>query len=510
MNKQYKPAHFASPTSGGGALTAIEPARSLPSLAAFNRLGRQEAVSPKIFVGALRASELVMILASGLLAAAMHVGASSVLGSLFYPVAIAGTALATIILFDMLGLYRRQAIVMLLRSIPRLLTGWTTAVGLLTAALFFLKAGPEFSRLWLAAWWSGVLVLLLVGRSIAASIMRRWAREGRLNRHAVIVGGGGNCLELIRELEKDTDTDLRIAGIFDDRGDERSPAEIAGYPKLGQIEDVTGFARENRVDLVLISLPISAEERLLSIAKVLRVLPIDVRLSVAGSKLRFRPSSYEFIGRTPFIALSDKPISDWGLLAKNLLDKTVAAVALVALAPLMVGVAAAIRCESRGPILFRQKRYGFNNELIEVLKFRSMYVDKCDADATRLVTKEDPRVTRVGRFIRRTSIDELPQLFNVLRGELSLVGPRPHAVKAKAADLLYDQAVDGYFARHRVKPGITGWAQINGWRGETDTTEKIQKRVEHDLDYIENWSLMRDIYILLRTPLALLKSDGAY
>ena len=148
-------------------------------------------------------------------------------------------------------------------------------------------------------------------------------------------------------------------------------------------------------------------------------------------------------------------------------------------------------------MFFKQKRYGFNNEMIEVYKFRSMYVDQCDATASKLVTKDDPRVTRVGRFIRKTSIDELPQLFNVVfKGNLSLVGPRPHAVHAKAENRLYDEAVDGYFARHRVKPGITGWAQINGWRGETDTHEKIQRRVEHDLYYIENWSVLFDLYIL--------------
>jgi lipopolysaccharide/colanic/teichoic acid biosynthesis glycosyltransferase len=139
-----------------------------------------------------------------------------------------------------------------------------------------------------------------------------------------------------------------------------------------------------------------------------------------------------------------------------------------------------------------------------------MYVDQGDATASKLVTRNDPRVTRVGRFIRKTSLDELPQLFNVVRGELSLVGPRPHATQAKAADTLYEQVADGYFARHRVKPGITGWAQINGWRGETDTCEKLEQRVKHDLDYIDKWSLGLDFYILAKTPLTLLKSDNAY
>jgi lipopolysaccharide/colanic/teichoic acid biosynthesis glycosyltransferase len=149
--------------------------------------------------------------------------------------------------------------------------------------------------------------------------------------------------------------------------------------------------------------------------------------------------------------------------------------------------------------------------MIEVYKFRSMYVDQSDATAAKLVTKGDPRVTRVGRFIRKASLDELPQLFNVVfKGNLSLVGPRPHAVHAKAENRLYDEVVDGYFARHKVKPGITGWAQVNGWRGETDTQEKIQRRVEHDLYYIENWSVFFDLYITIMTPFSLIKTENAY
>ncbi|MCB1510062.1 MAG: exopolysaccharide biosynthesis polyprenyl glycosylphosphotransferase [Hyphomicrobiaceae bacterium] len=254
----------------------------------------------------------------------------------------------------------------------------------------------------------------------------------------------------------------------------------------------------------------SAEERITSALRRIGELPVDIRLSANATKLRFRPRTYSRIGNVPVIDLADKPITDWDMVAKWAFDKIIASLALIALAPLMIGTAIAVRLESRGPVFFRQKRYGFNNEEIEVLKFRSMYTDKCDVRADKLVTKDDPRVTRVGRIIRKTSIDELPQLFNVLRGELSLVGPRPHALHAKAADTLYDQAVEGYFARHRVKPGITGWAQINGWRGETDTAEKLQKRVEHDLYYIENWSLLLDLYILVRTPFALLKTDNAY
>ncbi len=192
------------------------------------------------------------------------------------------------------------------------------------------------------------------------------------------------------------------------------------------------------------------------------------------------------------------------------MDRAIALVALIGLSPVMLAVALAVKWESKGPVIFRQKRFGFNNQLVEVYKFRSMYTDMADAGASKLVTKDDPRVTRVGRFIRKTSLDELPQLFNVIMGTLSLVGPRPHATQAKAAGSLYDEVVDGYFARHKVKPGITGWAQINGWRGETDTREKIEQRVKHDLDYIDRWSIGFDLYILAKTPLALLKSENAY
>ena len=196
---------------------------------------------------------------------------------------------------------------------------------------------------------------------------------------------------------------------------------------------------------------------------------------------------------------------------KWLFDKIIGSLVLICVAPIMLLIAIAIKLDSKGPVFFEQRRYGFNNKFVEIYKFRSMYAEATDANASKLVTKGDPRVTRVGRFIRKTSLDELPQLLNVVFiGNMSLVGPRPHAIQAKAAEHHYDEAVDGYFARHRVKPGITGWAQINGWRGETDSREKILRRVEHDLYYIENWSILFDFYIVLRTPFALIRGEGAY
>ena len=213
----------------------------------------------------------------------------------------------------------------------------------------------------------------------------------------------------------------------------------------------------------------------------------------------------------PTLPVFEKPITDWDMLIKLMLDRSVGALLLLLTAPLMAIIALAIKLDSKGPIFFHQKRFGFNNERIDLLKLRSLHHHWADPLASKVVTKNDCRVTRVGRFIRKTSLDELPQLLKVVfKGNLSLVGPRPHAVQGKLQNRLFDETVHGYFARHRVKPGITGWAQINGWRGEIDNETKIQKRVEFDLYYIENWSALFDLYILCRTPLALLKTENAY
>lgn len=262
--------------------------------------------------------------------------------------------------------------------------------------------------------------------------------------------------------------------------------------------------------MLLVTIPIRAEKRILQLLERLWVLPVDIRLSAHTDKLRFRQRASSFVGSVPFVDVLEKPITDWDTITKRAFDLFFASLSLIILSPVMLITAILIKLDSPGPVLFRQKRYGFNNELIDVFKFRSMYHNMADANASKLVTKGDPRVTKVGRIIRKTSLDELPQLLNVLMGQLSLVGPRPHALSAKAEDRLYENVVDGYFARHKVKPGITGWAQIKGWRGETDTEDKIQKRVECDIYYIENWSVFFDLYILIKTPFCLLETENAY
>jgi len=500
----------ASPTQTAHVIEALRLPHKMPRLADFRFHDKSTLVSMVVIRGAVRAFDFAVVVALGLTIALLYVDEPIVVGNAAFLMAVIGTGLATVAAFELLQLYSLPALTSFVRQMPRALLGWTATFALLIAGLFFLKAGHEFSRVWFALWYATGAIALMAERVAVGTVMHHWTRQGRLFRRAAIYGGGTITEGLIGELEVDLDSDVRIMGVFDDRGDDRVDRIIAGYPRLGGLSELVEFARKTRLDVVIIALPITAERRLSQVARALSVLPAEVKIPARSTELRFTRDTYSRVGNVAMIDLLEKPIADWGGVTKWVFDKVVGTIALLLLAPVMLAVAVAIKLDSRGPVLFRQKRHGFNNELIEIFKFHSMYVDRCDENAAKLVSKDDPRVTRVGRFIRKTSLDELPQLLNVISGSLSLVGPRPHALQAKAAGRLYAAVVDGYFGRHKVKPGITGWAQIHGWRGETDTPEKIQKRVEHDIYYIENWSLLLDAYILFKTPFALLKSDNAY
>ncbi len=419
--------------------------------------------------------------------------------------------LLVVIVMQSLGCYRVAGLRAPTRFGLRISAAWFGIFLLAFGACLIAGVEPIYATTWLGRWAFFGFVAIAIERVGLCALTNHLTRTGKLSRRTVLVGGGPAAKLLLQDFSTQGSEDLHIFGIFDDRTDERSPNMVEGFPKLGNVDDLVEFARANPLDLVIFTLPISAEQRLLTMLRKLWVLPVDIRLAAHMNKLRFRPRAYSYIGKVPVIDLFDKPLAEWDIVLKTVFDRVVGTLALVTLAPVMLMVALAVKLDSKGPALFRQKRYGFNNELIEVFKFRSMYTEQLDIKADKLVTKNDPRVTRVGRFIRKTSLDELPQLFNVVfKGNLSLGGPRPHAVNAKAAAALYDEVVDGYFARHRVRPGITGWAQINGWRGETDTSEKIQKRVECDLFYIENWSIFLDMYVLAATPISLIKTKNAY
>jgi Undecaprenyl-phosphate glucose phosphotransferase len=516
-----EPINARSMLDAATAAAAIAATREQPRIERRRRLSQaalavtnqkvRPAYSPVVIAGAVRLADFVLLSVIGVSLYFAYVVRLNGF-SWEYVAAIFGVSATAVICFQASDIYEVQVFRGQLRQMTRMISAWAFVFLLFIGASFFAKLGGEVSRLWLSAFFFVGLAALIAERLVLRAMVRGWARQGRLDRRTIIVGSDQNGEKLVEALRIQDDSDIDILGVFDDRNDSRALDTCAGAVKLGKVDDIIEFARRTRVDLVLFALPISAETRILEMLKKLWVLPVDIRLSAHTNKLRFRPRAYSYLGKVPTLDVFEAPITDWDLVMKWLFDHLVGAIVLLLAAPVMALVALAVKLDSPGPVLFRQKRFGFNNERIDVYKFRSLYHDQADPLAAKVVTKNDSRVTRVGRFIRKTSLDELPQLFNVVfKSNLSLVGPRPHAVQGKVQTQLFDEAVDGYFARHRVKPGITGWAQINGWRGEIDNEEKIQKRVEFDLYYIENWSVLFDLYILLKTPLALIaKNENAY
>ena len=468
---------------------------------------REEKYSPAMMTGLFRLADFVMLFLIGCAISFSYVQEARVMA--LYTLTIAAGSALSVLFIQIADCYQLPVLRAPRRALPKLLGAWTLSFATMAMMLFLFKAGGTYSRFWFAAWFLSGAAYLVAERYLLAWSLRRWLRNGMLERRAVIVCGGQPAQELIRNLESQPDNDIRILGVFDDRLDRRSPDLIAGYPKLGTVAELVEFVRAARVDMLIISLPMTAEKRILDLLRKLWILPVDIRLAAHANKLKFRPRAYSHIGKVAMLDVFDKPINDWDSVAKRIFDIAFATIAIACLWPVMLGAALAVKLTSKGPVIFMQKRHGFNNETINVYKFRSMYTHLADVTAAKAVTKGDPRVTPVGRFIRKTSIDELPQLFNVLRGDLSLVGPRPHAVLAQTHDRVYADVVEGYFARHRVKPGVTGWAQINGWRGEIDSDEKIRFRTAYDLYYIENWSLWFDLKILFLTPIRLLNTENA-
>jgi Undecaprenyl-phosphate glucose phosphotransferase len=466
-------------------------------------------VSQTAMISAVVALDTLLILSTGLLTQAASTQAMELGAGAGFAIAAAISG-AAVLALGRVWSYTVMSLASPVRQFTRVALAFVAVFAGLASLDYVLSATALLPRAWIVAWLTAAFIAVIALRLVVVLLIRRWTAQGRLARRAVIVGGGRPTEELIRQLRNTAGHAIRICGVFDDRSKDRSAEPSERYRVIGSYDQMVSFCREQAIDLIIVALPATAEERILQILKKLWILPIDVRISAHQSKLRLRARAYSYIGDVPFLAVFDKPLSDWNWALKELEDRVVAAILIVLLSPVMLAVAIAVKTTSKGSILFRQKRYGFNNRLIDVYKFRSMYTDMLDAEASKQVTRGDPRVTPVGRFIRKTSLDELPQLFNVLKGELSLVGPRPHATRARANNRMYEDVVDGYCARHRMKPGITGLAQINGWRGETDTEEKIQRRVEHDIQYIDNWSIWLDLYILLMTPVSLLNTKNAY
>lgn len=416
--------------------------------------------------------------------------------------------LISVVMFQALGIYSEAIFTNLLRFRVTFFA-WSASFGMLLFMHQALGLLPYIPTWHMGLWFCSCLLLFGVERLFIIWCFRRLMRNNHYLQRAVILGATENGIRLARYMQRNGDIRSGLIGFIDDRIN-RPHEELAGLSLLGACEDLERMVRNEEVSQVLVALPWSAENRINQVIQRLRRLPVNVLIVPDMIALYQAHNRITEISGLPMFNASMVPLRGWALALKRFEDITLSLLCIALLSPLMLLIALAVKLDSPGPVLFRQKRYGYNNRLIEVYKFRSMYQHMSDADAQRQTTREDPRITRVGGFIRKTSLDELPQLFNVLGGSMSMVGPRPHATATKAAGLTFEEAVEEYTARHRVKPGITGWAQINGFRGETDTLEKIEKRVEHDLEYIENWSIWFDLYILFRTLPAILKTKEVY
>tara|TARA_R110000787_G_scaffold7925_13_gene26628 strand:+ start:13548 stop:15020 length:1473 start_codon:yes stop_codon:yes gene_type:complete len=405
------------------------------------------------------------------------------------------------------GIYSFSTLLAPLTNLPNLAIVCMTTFMLLLAVGFSLKVSDDYSRIWVYSFGLASFAVILIYRLVAFFIINYLASRGLCTRKVVVLGGGKQTEQLLRQLADEKPVVNKVVGIFDDRIGRVAPT-IAGYPLLGNIDALIQFVRKNHVDDIIVALPWNADERQLEIVSRLRQLPAHVHLvsDLVGFRFPYRPSPNHF-GGIPMIEVVDSPLSGFKIVVKALEDRILGSLALLVFSPVLLIIALAIRLESKGPVLFKQKRYGYNNKIFEIYKFRSMYHDGEERKRTVQASKDDPRITRVGKFIRRTSLDELPQLFNVVNGTMSLVGPRPHAIDHNEE---YSTLIDGYFARHKVKPGITGWAQVKGYRGETDTLEKMEARVNYDTYYVENWSLFFDLQILVMTVFVGFINKNAY
>jgi Undecaprenyl-phosphate glucose phosphotransferase len=409
--------------------------------------------------------------------------------------------------FERIGGYTLKRLYQPKWQIMHALMVWAAAVLCLLLLAFADRRSDIYSRAWAFSWF-GIVSPALVARSYFLQLLlEACGRTGTLARNVVIIGTGIEARRLIAKLRESARNTVVLRGVFDD--DPRL-GSVCGVAVLGTTDELLRLAPLRAIDEVIIALPLRAERKLKELCRKLEPLAIDVRLSIDPLAELFQMRGASYIGDVPLLTIVEKPLKGFQASLKWAGDIIVASFLLAFCSPLMIFIALLIKIDSRGPILFKQDRFGLNKEIIKVIKFRTMQVNRGDASGAERTVRDDPRLTRVGRILRPLSLDELPQLINVLRGEMSLVGPRPHAVKMKIGGRLYGDAVERYPHRHRVKPGITGWAQVNGLRGEVDTLEKARARVAHDLYYIEHWSPWLDLKILVKTAGIVISREGAW
>lgn len=392
-----------------------------------------------------------------------------------------------------------------LRAIRNILLGWMTLAALLfvfgyaSGYLAYFDSRVLLTWLWFAP-------LCAVGAHLALRAAAPAIRELQGGvRHAVIAGMNDQGVELGRRLRSDLYSSVQVAGFFDDRRSDRL-GDSGELPMLGNLADLPRFVNNHRVDLIYLSLPMASQARIVKLLEALRDTTASIYFVPDIFVTDLIQGQMDSVGGIPVVGVCESPFSGVNGVIKRAIDVVLSLLILIALSPLLIAIALAVKLTSRGPAVFRQRRYGLDGAEIVVYKFRTMRVME-DGGIIQQVSPHDSRVTPLGAFLRRTSLDELPQFVNVLQGRMSIVGPRPHAV---AHNEMYRKLIKGYMQRHKVKPGVTGWAQVNGYRGETDTLEKMKRRVEYDLDYLRNWSPRLDLYIVAKTVWVVLRGNAAY
>ena len=417
-------------------------------------------------------------------------------------------AVLFLVIGQSLSVYQSSRGVRLRAQLVRIWAGWFIGVvPVLLFLLFITKQSEQYSRIIISTWFVLSPFLISVWRTGTIVVLRELRARGYNKRGAAIVGMTELGEQLALQIQSNPSLGLEVYGFYDDRDEERCapiPESLGG--RAGTLRDLVDAAHAKEIDLIYIAFPLRAEPRINELLRELSDTTASVYLAADFYVFDLLHARWTTLGGVPAMSLYETPFYGVDGWLKRFEDIVLGSLILLLIAIPMLVIGLAVRLTSPGPALFRQRRYGLNGEVIDVLKFRSMTVTE-DGPVITQATKDDERVTKLGAFLRRTNLDELPQFFNVLGGTMSIVGPRPHAV---AHNELYRKKVERYMLRHKVKPGITGWAQVNGWRGETDTLDKMEKRVEHDLDYIRNWSLLWDLQIIFMTVFGASARRNAY
>ena len=451
--------------------------------------------STPVILNLVQLFDLLLLGCSGLLATSLISPQQGSAGALLLAT-IAGSLVAAAFL-SRGGNYRLQVLGSLGAQLPLLGTPLLLGCGSSIVCLFLLREDTRQFQAWPFFWLASAACLVTGSRVYLARLLRDLSESGRLARRVAVIGAGHFSREFIERLRTEPHA-YTIVGLYDDRLS-RVPAVQNGMRLRGTVSDLLARSREEQIDLIVIALPLQAVARIAHILEQIGSAVADVCLTTDFAGFRYKSSQISSVGTNPVVLIEERPLKDWRAAKKRAFDLVLGSLILIVFSPLLALIALAIRLDSPGPVIFRQPRLGFNNRTFTCYKFRSMHHGMTDLLGDKQATRGDPRVTRLGKWLRALSLDELPQIFNVLQGNMSLVGPRPHPPNTKAADKLFTEVVARYAFRHRVKPGITGWAQVNGWRGETKTLDQIENRVSCDLAYIERWSLWFDVRILVLT-----------